>query len=71
MKNALNGVKFAILGMILAIVYQYTLKSSDDWLGYMFLAAGFVLTVFFRLNPVYIVAITGFAAVIIYKLKSL
>ncbi len=70
-KNALNGVKFAILGMILAIVYQYTIKSSNDWLGYLFLAAGFALTVFFRLNPVYIVAITGFAAVIIYKLKSI
>jgi len=70
-KNTLNGVKFAILGMILAFVYQYTIKSYDDWLGILFLAAGFILTIFFRLNPVYIVAITGFAALIIYKLKSL
>jgi chromate transporter len=70
-KNALNGVKFAILGMILAIVYQYMIKSYDDWLGFLFLAAGFILTVFLRLNPVYIVAITGFAAIIIYRLKAL
>lgn len=70
-KNALGGVKFAILGMILAIVYQYMLKSTGDWLGFVFLAAGFLLTVLFKLNPIYIVGITGFAAVIIYKFKLL
>ncbi len=69
LKNALNGVKFAILGMILAIVYQYSTKSYSDWFQFLFLATGFILTVFFRLNPIYIVAITGFAAIIIYKLK--
>jgi hypothetical protein len=56
--------------MILAIVYQYMLKSYSDWLGFLFLAAGFVLTVFFRMNPVIIVAVTGFAAILIYKIKS-
>ena len=69
-RNALNGVKFAVLGMILAFVYQYTIKSYDDWLGFLFLAAGFILTIYFQLNPVYIVAITGIAAMIIYKLKA-
>ncbi len=68
-KNALNGVKFAILGMILAFVYQYMIKSYSDWLGILFLAAGFALTIFFGLNPVYIVAISGIAAAVIYKLK--
>lgn len=70
-RNALDGVKFAILGMILAFVYQYTFKINADWPGLIFLAAGFILTIFFRMNPVYIVAITGSAALIIYKLKSL
>jgi chromate transporter len=70
-KSALSGVKFAILGMILAIVYQYTVKSYNDWLGLFFLAAGFVLTVFFKMNPVYIVGITGFAAIVIYKIRLL
>lgn len=70
-KNALNGIKYAILGMILAIVYQYMLKSTNDWLGFLFLAGGFALTVFFGLNPVYIVAITGLASFVIYKLKAL
>jgi len=70
-KNALAGIKFAVLGMILAVVYQYMLKSSGDYLGYFFLAAGFLLTILFKLNPVYIVLITGTASVIIYKLKSL
>ena len=70
-KKALGGVKFAILGMILAFVYQYTIKSYSDWLGFLFLAAGFILTIFLRLNPVYIVAIAGFASLIIYKFKAL
>lgn len=70
-KNTLGGIKYAVLGMILAVVYQYFLKSNSDWLGFLFLAAGFILTVFFRLNPIYIVAITGIASFLIYKIKTI
>lgn len=70
-KEAIGEIKFAILGMILAIVYQYMVKNYTEWVNVFFIAAGFVLTIYFRLNPVYIVAITGFAAFIIYKIKML
>lgn len=68
-KETIGGIKYAILGMIIAIVYQYTIKNYSDWLNFLFLAAGFVLTVFFRLNPVYIVLISGIASYILFKLK--
>ena len=68
-KETLGGIKYAILGMILAIVYQYTVRNYTDWVNIFFLAAGFILTIFFRLNPVYIVALSGFAAFVIYKIK--
>ncbi len=70
-KNILGCVKFAILGMILAIVYNYMLKSNSDWFGFLFLAVGFILTVLFKLNPVYIIGITGLVAFIVYKFKIL
>lgn len=70
-KNTLNSIKYAILGMILAIVYQYFLRNYSDWLGFFFLAVGFALTVFFKLNPIYIIAITGFVSYIIYKIKAI
>ena len=69
-KNTLGGIKYAVLGMILAVVYQYFMKSYSDWFGFLFLAVGFILTLFFKLNPVYIVAITGIASFIIYKIKA-
>jgi chromate transporter len=67
--NAFRGIKFAVLGMILAIVYQYFIKSYADWSNLIFLALGFGLTIFFRLNPVYIIGISGFLAMLIYKIK--
>lgn len=67
--NAFKGIKFAILGMILAIVYQYFIKSYADWSNIVFLALGFGLTIFLRLNPVYIIGISGLAAMLIYKIK--
>jgi chromate transporter len=67
--NAFKGIKFAVLGMILAIVYQYFIKNYTEWSNILFLAIGFGLTVFLRLNPVYIIGISGFLAMIIYKIK--
>lgn len=69
-KQTLSGIKYAVLGMIMAVVYQYFLKNFSDWLGIVFFASGFILTIFFRLNPVYIVTIIGLASFVIYKIKS-
>jgi chromate transporter len=67
--NAFKGIKFAVLGMILAIVYQYFIKNYADWSNIIFLVLGFGLTIFFRLNPVYIIGISGLLAMLIYKIR--
>lgn len=67
--NAFKGIKFAVLGMILAIVYQYCIKNYTEWTNILFLAIGFGLTIFLRLNPVYIIGISGLFAMLIYKIK--
>lgn len=69
-KNTLAGIKYAVLGMILAVVYQYFLKNYSDWFGIVLFIVGFLLTVLFKMNPVYIVLIAGFVSFIVYKIKS-
>lgn len=54
-----EGVKYAVLGMILAIVYQYTIKNYANWKSIVFLVLGFSLTIFFKLHPVLIVAVSA------------
>jgi chromate transporter len=58
-----------VLGMILAVVYQYFIKNYADWSNLIFLVLGFGLTILFRLNPVYIIGISGLFAMLIYKIR--
>jgi chromate transporter len=60
--KAVEGMKFAILGMILAILYQYTLKNYPGAGSIIFLVLGFSLTLFFRLHPALIAVISGVLA---------
>ena len=62
--KAFEGIKYAVLGMILAIVYQYTLKNFSDWKNLIFLGTGFSFTLFLNLHPVFIVLISGVLALL-------
>jgi chromate transporter len=64
-KTAFDGIKFAVIGMILAIIYQYIIKNYADWKSFIFLGLGFSLTIFFKLHPVFIVITAGAAALLI------
>lgn len=61
-KTVIDGIKFAVIGMILAIVYQYILKSSADWKSFLFLGLGILLTILFKFHPAIVVLIAGAAA---------
>lgn len=64
-QKAFTGVKFAIIGMIAAIMYQYAVKNSLDFKSLAFLLLGAALIYFFNLHPAYVVIISAAAALII------
>lgn len=64
-QKAFVGVKFAIVGMIAAIMYQYAIKNSVDVKSFLFLILGAALIYFFNLHPAYVVIISAIAAIIV------
>lgn len=63
--KAFNGIKFAVIGMIAAIMYQYAVKNFIEWKSMLFLILGAALVLFFKLHPAYVVIIAGILALII------
>ncbi len=68
-KETIGGIKYGILGLILAFVYQYSIKNYTEWINIVFMIGGFLLAAVFRLNPVYIVMILAVLATLISKLR--
>lgn len=64
-QKAVTGIKFAIVGMIAAIMYQYTVKNYLEWKSVIFLLLGATLIIAFKLHPAYVVIIAGIIAVFI------
>lgn len=60
-----TGIKFAIVGMIGAIMYQYAIKNYVDVKSIIFLILGALLVLIFELHPAYIVIIAGISAIFI------
>ena len=60
-----TGIKFAIVGMIAAIMYQYAVKNFVDVQSLLFLAIGALLILIFNLHPAYVVIIAGVLAIFI------
>lgn len=63
--KAFEGIKFAIIGMILAIMFQYTLKGSSEITSFLFIALGFSLIFFFKVNPAVVIVAGGLLALVI------
>jgi chromate transporter len=64
-QKALTGIKFAIVGMIVAIMYQYAIKNFVEWKSMIFLFLGATLIIAFKLHPAYVVIIAGILALFI------
>lgn len=64
-QKAVTGIKFAIVGMIAAIMYQYAVKNYLEWKSVIFLLLGAALIIAFKLHPAYVVIIAGIIAVFI------
>ena len=60
-----TGIKFAIVGMIAAIMYQYAVKNFVEVKSLLFLVIGALLILIFNLHPAYVVIIAGLLAIFI------
>ena len=60
-----SGIKFAIVGMIAAIMYQYAVKNFVELKSLIFLIIGASLILLFNLHPAYVVVIAGILAIFI------
>jgi chromate transporter len=63
--KAFNGIKYAVIGMIAAIMYQYAVKNGGTWQEYLLLAVGAGLVLFFKLHPAYVVVIAAIIGMIL------
>jgi len=63
--KAFNGVKYAVIGMIAAIMYQYAVKNGNHWQEFVLLAVGAALIIFFKLHPAYVVLIAAVIGILI------
>ena len=64
-QKAITGIKFAVVGMIAAIMYQYAVKNYVEWKSMIFLLLGAALIIAFKLHPAYVVIIAGILALFI------
>jgi chromate transporter len=60
-----TGIKFAIVGMIAAIMYQYAVKNFVEVKSLLFLVIGALLILLFNLHPAFVVIIAGVLAIFI------
>jgi chromate transporter len=63
--KAFNGIKYIIIGMIAAIMYQYAVKNGNHWQEFVLLAIGIFLILFFKLHPAYVVIIGAVIGILI------
>ncbi len=64
-KKAFTGIQFAMIGMVVAIMYKYAVKSYVDLKSLIFLIVGAGLLYLFDLNPALVVIIAGVLAILI------
>lgn len=63
--KAFRGIKYAVIGMILALIYQYAVKNFVEWKGLVFMLLGLGLILAFKLHPAYVVIISGVLALLV------
>ncbi|MCU7496256.1 MAG: chromate transporter [Ignavibacteria bacterium] len=60
-----EGIKFAVIGMILAIMVRYLFSSFSNWKGVIFIVLGFALTYWLKLHPILIVVGAAIVALLV------
>lgn len=65
-RKAFEGIKFIIIGMIIAIMFRYFSDMSAGWKSILMVVIGITLTVLFKLNPIIIVVIGALVSLVIF-----
>lgn len=63
--KAFDGIKLAVIGMILGIMIQYFVNWVTDFKSSVFVAVGLLLVLVLKLHPAYIVIIAGILGILI------
>ena len=63
--KAFNGIKYAMIGMIFAIMYQYAAANFAEVKSIIFLVLGASLVLIFNLHPAYVVIIAGIIGIFV------
>lgn len=63
--KAFDGIKYAVIGMVAALIYQYGVKNVAEIKGVIIILIGFSLVFFLKLHPAYVVIISAAVALII------
>jgi chromate transporter len=60
-----EGIKYAIIGMIIAIMSKYLFTNSGNWKALSFIVLGFTLTFWLKLHPIVVVLGAALLALVV------
>jgi len=63
--KAFDGIKYAVIGMVAALLYQYSTENVAEIKGVLLILIGFSLVFFLKLHPAYVVIIAVVVSLII------
>lgn len=63
--KAFRGVKYAVIGMIVALIYQYAVKNFAEAKGVILMILGFGLIFVFKLHPAFVVVVSAIVALVV------
>ncbi len=63
--KAFRGIKYAVIGLVTALIYQYGAKNFEEFSGIFLILLGFALVFFFNLHPAFVVIISAAVAIAI------
>jgi chromate transporter len=63
--KSFTAIKYAIAGMIVAVMFQYVFKNGVGYKEIIFLSAGIVMYAVFKLHPIVIIAISALLGILI------
>jgi chromate transporter len=64
--KAFRGIKYAVIGLVAALIYQYGTKNFEDISGILIILLGFGLVYFLNLHPAFVVIISAVIAMVIF-----
>ncbi len=64
-EKAFEGVKYAVVGMVIGIMFQYFFKSDFQWQSLIFVISALLLILVFKIHPAFVVIIEAVLAIMI------